>query len=195
MTVALPQRRVPLGLDPGQSVPRLCERVVEVLRGHHDAQRTEHAYLHWIRRYLEFHSDRQPRELAETELNRFLTHLAVEDHVSESTRNQAFSAILFLYERVLEQPLNRLAGVVRAKGPKRLPVVSSRAEVAAVLSRMSAVHRLVATLHSVGGLRLLEAPQRRVKDLEFAMGKVVIREGKENKDRRSTFPAALHDQF
>ena len=194
MTVALLQRRVPLGLFPGQSAPRLYDRVVEVLRVHHYARRTEQAYLHWIRRYLEFHSHRHPREMAETDLNRFLTHLAVEDHVSASTQNQALSAILFLYERVLEQPLNRLEGVVRAKRPKRLPVVLTRAEVAAVLSRMSGVPRLVATLQYAGGLRVLEALQLRVKDLDFATGEVVIREGKGNKDRRSTFPAALHDQ-
>jgi integron integrase len=180
MNVALAQRCVPL--VSGRSAFRLYDRVVEVVRVHDSAWRTSPAYLRWIRRYLEF-------------LNRFMTHLAVEDHVSASTQNQALSAILFLYERVLEQPMNRLEGVVRAKRPKRLPVVLTRAEVATVLSRMSGVPRLVATLQYAGGLRVLEALQLRVKDLDFATGEVVIREGKGNKDRRSTCPAALHDQF
>jgi integron integrase len=194
MHVSLPQRRVLLGHFTSQWAPRLYDRVVEVLRVHHYARRTEQAYLHWICRYLEFHSHRHPLEIAETGLKCFLTHLTVENHVSASTENQALSAILFLYESVLEQTLNRLEGVVRVKRPKRLPVFLTRAEGAAVLSRMSGVPRLVATLPYLGGVPVVEALQLRVRDLD-ATGEVVIREGKGNKDRRSTFPAAVHDPF
>lgn len=115
-----------LGLFPGQSSPRLYDRIIEVLRVRHYSRRTEEAYVHWIRRYIEFHQRRHPRELSENDVNQLLTSLAVKEHVAASTPNQALSAILFLYEHVLEQPLDRIGGVVRARRPKRLPVVLRR---------------------------------------------------------------------
>jgi site-specific recombinase XerD len=91
--------------------------VVEVLRARHYSRRTEEAYVHWIRRFLLFHKGTHPRELAESNLNRFLTHLAVSENVAASTQNQALAAVLVLYEHVLEQPLDRIEGVVRARKP------------------------------------------------------------------------------
>jgi site-specific recombinase XerD len=123
MAAVAQQRRSPLGLFPDKPAPRLYDRMVKVLRVRHYSRRAEDAYVHWIRRYLEFHQYRHPRQLAEEAVNRFLTHLAVKEHVAASTQNQALSAILFLYEHVLEQPLDRIEGVVRARRPKRLPVV------------------------------------------------------------------------
>ena len=95
--------------------------------------------------------------MAEGDVNRFLTHLAVRENVAASTQNQALAAVLFLYEHVLERPLNRIEGVVRARKPKRLPAVLTPEEVEAVLGRLEGVARLVAMLLYGGGLRLLEA--------------------------------------
>lgn len=119
-------RTKPLGSFQGKPTPRLYDRLIGVLRVRHSSRRTEEAYVHWIGRYIEFHRHQHPRELAESDVNRFLTHLAVKEHVAASTHNQALSAILFLYEHVLEQPLNRIEGVHRARRPKRLPVVLAR---------------------------------------------------------------------
>lgn len=80
--------RSPLGLFPGQP-----DRVVEALRSRHYSHRTERAYLHWIRRFLAFHDGTHPRELAEKDLNRFLTHLAIGETVAASTQNQALAAV------------------------------------------------------------------------------------------------------
>ena len=113
----------PLGLFPGKTTPLLYDTLIEAFRVRHYSRRTEKAYVHWIRRYIKFHRHQHPRKLAEKDVNRFLTSLAVEDHVAASTQNQALSAILFLYEHVLGQPLDRIEGVVRARRPKRLPVV------------------------------------------------------------------------
>lgn len=88
--------------------------MVEVLRVRHYSRRTEEAYLHWVRRYIEYHQFQHPRLFGETDVNRFLTHLAIEEKVAASTQNQALSALLFLHEKVLEQPLDRIDGVVRA---------------------------------------------------------------------------------
>ena len=185
--------RSPLGLFPAQPAPRLYDRVIELLRTRHYSRRTEEAYVHWIRRFLLFHTGRHPRELVEGDVNRFLTHLAVSKNVAASTRNQALAAVLFLYEHVLEQPLNRIEGVVRARRPKRLPVVLTRDEVEAVLAEVDGVPRLVCTLLYGSGLRLLEGLQLRVKDLDFGRGEIIIRDGKGQKDRVTMLPAAASD--
>lgn len=89
MATATRQRRSPLGVFPNQAAPRLYDRIVEVLRVRHYSRRTEEAYINWIRRYVEFHQHQHPRQLAEDDVNRFLTHLAVKEHVAASTQNQA----------------------------------------------------------------------------------------------------------
>lgn len=119
-------RQSPLGLFPAQPSPRLYDRVVEVVRARHYSLRTEEAYLHRIRRFLLFHNGTHPRELVESDLNRFLTHLAVGENVAASTQNQALAAVLFLYEHVLERPLNRIEGVVRAVGAAGLSGLTGR---------------------------------------------------------------------
>lgn len=188
---ATEQHRTPLGLFADKPVPRLYDRIVEVLRVRHYSLRTEEAYLHWIRRYIEFHEHQHPRQLAESDVNRFLTNLAVKEHVAASTQNQALSAVLFLYEQVLEQPLDRIEGVVRARRPKRLPVVLTLDEVSKVISHLTGDKWLIAMLLYGGGLRLLEALRLRVKDLDFERGEITVREGKGDKDRVTTMPRAV----
>ena len=185
-------RPAPLRLFADRPSPRLYDRIVEVLRVRHYSRRTEEAYLHWMRRYIEFHQHRHPRQLAEVDVNRFLTHLAVEDHVAASTQNQALSALLFLYEHVLEQPLDRIEGVVRARRPKRLPVVLTVDEVSRVMAHFSGEKWLIAMLLYGGGLRLLEALRLRVKDLDFERGEITVREGKGDKDRVTMLPQAVN---
>jgi len=165
--------------------------MVEVMRVRHYSRRTEEAYIHWIRRYIEFHQRRHPRELGEDGVNRFLTSLAVEEHVAASTQNQALSALLFFYEHVLGQPLDRIEGVVRARRPKRLPVVLTVDEVSRVMTHLTGDKWLIAMLLYGGGLRLLEALRLRVKDLDFERGEITVREGKGDKDRVTTMPRAV----
>ncbi|MEX0701991.1 MAG: phage integrase N-terminal SAM-like domain-containing protein [Planctomycetales bacterium] len=144
MSTATRERLPPLGLFPDKPAPRLYDRIIEVLRVRHYALRTEDACVHWIRRYIEFHPHQHPRMLRESDVHRFLAHLAVQKHVAASTRNQALSAVLFLYEHVLEQPLDRIEGVVRARRPKRLPVVLTVDEVSRVLAHLSGDKWLIA---------------------------------------------------
>jgi integron integrase len=191
MTTAAQNHRAPLGLFPGRPAPRLYDRIVEVLRVRHYSRRTEQAYIHWIGRFIKFHRQRHPRELSEADVNRFLTDLAVNGHVAASTQNQALSALLFLYEHVLEQPLDRIEGVVRARRPKRLPVVLTVDEVSRVMAHLTGDKWLIAMLLYGGGLRLLEALRLRVKDLDFERGEITVREGKGDKDRVTTMPRAV----
>jgi len=107
----------------GGQPPRLLDRLRQAIRVRHYSLRTEEAYVGWVRRFILYHGKRHPLEMGAAEINAFLTHLAVEGHVSASTQNQAFSALLFLYQKVPDVDPGRIAGVVRAVRPKRLPVV------------------------------------------------------------------------
>jgi integrase len=120
-----------------------------------------------------------------------LTHLAVAGGVAASTQAQAKSALLFLYREVLGVELPWLDGIVTAKTPQRLPVVLSTAEVSALLSRMRGTPALVARLLYGSGLRLLEALRLRIKDVDFARGEILVRDGKGAKDRVTMLPQSV----
>jgi integron integrase len=131
---------------------------------------------------------RHPAELGVHEISQFLTSLATEARVSASTQNQAASAVLFLYREVLGRSVHSLRGVVRAALPRRLPVVLTRGEVAAVLGQLSGVPRIVVVLLYGGGLRLQEALSLRVKDVDFDRRQIVVRRGKGARDRVTVLP-------
>ena len=116
--------------------------------------------------------------MAEREIAQFLSSLATEGHVSASTQNQAFNALLFLYREVLNKKLGLIEGIVRAKRPQRLPIVLTKEEVKAVIDRMNGVPRLMAILLYGGGLRLIKCCRLRVKDIDFSRNEIVIRAGK-----------------
>ncbi|MGQ0674189.1 MAG: integron integrase, partial [Hyphomicrobium sp.] len=137
-----------------------------------------------------FHGKRHPRELGEREVTAYVSSLAGRG-VSASTQNQALSAVLFLYERVLGQRLPWMKEIVRAQRPARLPVVLSRDEVFALLSRLRAPVWLMASLMYGAGLRLLECVELRVKDIHFDRAELTIRDGKGGKDRVTMLPASV----
>lgn len=163
------------------------------MRARRMSLRTENAYLHWIRRYVEFHGRRPPQELGPLQVEAFLTDLAVRRHVAASTQNQALCATLFLYKQVLGADFPWLENVVRAAKPRRLPVVLSRDEVRRVLAELRGTPWLVANLLYGGGLRLHECLAIRVKDIDYPRGELVVRDGKGRKDRITTLPASLRD--
>ncbi len=176
---------------PRPGPPRLLDRVREAIRSRHYSPRTEKAYVFWIRRFIVFNGRRHPDAMAEPEITKFLAALATRLRVSASTQNQAFSAILFLYRAVLGRELKGLQGTPRAKLPERIPVVLSTNEVAAVLGRMQGVPALGAALLYACGLRLSEAMQLRVKDIDFDRKEIIVRRGKGQKDRRTMLPPGL----
>ena len=169
--------------------PKLLDRVREANRLRHGSRSTEKSYVGWIRRYILFHGKRHPAEMGAPEVTRFLSALAVEGKVAASTQNQALSALLFLYRYVMHQDLPWLDDIVRAKRPKRLPIVLTRDEVRAVITELHGTPRLMATLLYGSGLRLLECCRLRVQDIDFAMNQIVVRDGKGAKDRVTLLPA------
>jgi integron integrase len=168
--------------------PPLLEQVRQVARARHYSPRTEDAYITWIRRFILFHDKRHPREMGEPEITRFLSNLATEHRVSPSTQNQALSAILFLYEEVLDHHLERLQNVVRAHRPVRVPVVLTREEVARILSHLHGTSWLQALLLYGSGLRLMECCRLRIKDVDLARSEITVRDGKGRKDRITLLP-------
>ena len=146
-----------------------------------------------IRRFILFHGKRHPAEMGAPEVAQFLSSLAVEGRVAASTQNQALSALLFLYRYVLHQELPWLDDVVRARRPKHLPIVLTRDEVRAVISKMDGTPRLMATLLYCSGLRLLECARLRVQDIDFAMNQSIVRDGKGAKDRVTVLPAVAKE--
>ena len=163
--------------------PRLLDRVREANRLRHGSRSTEKSYIGWIRRFILFHGKRHPAEMGGSEVAQFLSSLAVEGRVAASTQNQALSALLFLYRYVLHQELPWLDDVVRARRPKHLPIVLTRDEVRAVISKLDGTPRLMAGLLYGSGLRLLECARLRVRDIDFAMNLIMVRDGKGAKDR------------
>ncbi len=170
---------------------KLIEVISEKFRTEHYAYRTEETYLYWIRRFIAFNCNRHPRELGECEIQQFLTHLALQCRVSASTQNQALSAILFLYKKVLDVDLPWMSDIVRAKRPKRVPVVMTRAEVTRVLACMNGRYWLMASLLYGSGLRMIECLQLRVQDVDFEYLQLSVRGGKGNKDRHTVLPERL----
>jgi site-specific recombinase XerD len=142
-----------------EAKPKLLDVVRDKIRAKHYSYRTEQQYIAWIRRFILYHDKRHPMSAPEVE--RFLTHLAVEHRVSASTQNQALAAVLFLYRHVLEIELPWLDNVVRARMPERIPVVLSRREVQALLAELEGQVHLVAQLLYGSGLRLMEAAKGR----------------------------------
>jgi len=161
------------------------------IRARHMSYRTEKTYLHWIRRFIRYHDRRHPRTMGATEIESFLTALAVKNQVSASKKNQDLAEILFLYRDVLEIKLPWLADLVRAKRPQRLPVVLTRAEVQQVLAKLSGVEWLVVSLLYGSGMRLGECMQLRIKDLDLSRREIMVRDAKGQKDRVTMLPDAL----
>jgi len=176
---------------PSGRQPKLLDRLREALRSRHYSPRTEHTYCHWVKRFIFFHNVRHPAEMGEPEVNAFLTFLAMKGKVSASTQNQALSALLFLYRYVLDRLLGQLGEVVRARNPHRLPVVLTRQEVRAVLSRLEGDKWLMASLMYGAGLRLAECLRLRVQDVDLEANQILVRDGKGFRDRLTMLPEAV----
>jgi integron integrase len=184
-------RQVERRAEEGCGVSQLMDDMRAALRSRHYSRHTEQAYCRWVVRYLRFHGLRHPAEMAEPELNAFVTHLAVADHVSASTQTQALSALLFLYRKVLHREVGELESLVRAHKPRRLPVVLSRDEVRAVLAELDGDAWLMASLMYGAGLRLMECLRLRIQDVAFARAELTVRDGKGGSDRSTMLPAAV----
>ena len=160
-------------------------------RLNHYSIRTEQTYIEQVRRFLLFTGPVKAEDLGEVQVQRFLEHLAIRRRVAASTQNQAFSAILFFFKRVLNRPLGNLEDTVRAKRGRRLPEVLSRDEVKRFLALTEGSSGLMLRLLYGAGLRLMECIRLRVKEVDFERGVIMVRDGKGDKDRVVMLPASV----
>ncbi len=168
--------------------PRLLDQVRQRIRLRGYSIRTEKAYAKWIKRFILYNGKRHPKEMGKPEIEAFLSHLAIKNKVAPSTQNQAFCAIIFLYKHVINQDLPDDINAFRAKSPIILPVVLTREETDRVLDIMSGIYQVMAIVMYGSGLRVQECISLRVKDIDFEMDQIVVRNGKGKVDRVTIFP-------
>jgi len=166
------------------------EVVRRALRERRYSARTEKAYVYWIRRFILANDRRHPRDLAEEDVARFLSSLALDDQVAAATQNQGLAALTFLYAHVVRRPLARVEGIVPSRRPRRLPVVLTQRELRAIMAHLENTHRLCAMLMYGSGLRVSECLSLRVKDVDLERREILVRAGKGDKDRRTPLAAA-----
>jgi len=154
--------------------------------------RTEQTYVAWVARFIIFNKKRAPVDLVADDIVRYLEYLVVKRRVSASTQSQALNALVFFYKFVFSRSMEDMNDFVRAKRPKKLPVVLSSSEVKLLFSSMqNKTHLLMANLLYGCGMRLMECVSLRVQDFDFDYKQIVVRNGKGRKDRVLPLPAKL----
>ena len=175
--------------------PGLFKQITTEIRRRGYSIRTEQTYASWICRFVAFHSKGDPASMGPREVLAFLEYLALRRKVSPSTQNLALNALVFLFDQVLKKPLGDMGDFVRAKRPRRLPVVLTRREVELVLNGLNGVHQLMVGLLYGSGLRLMECLRLRVQDVDFGYQQIVVRDAKGGKDRVVPLPQRFRDQL
>lgn len=168
---------------------KFLEKLVDKIRMKQYSYKTEKAYVDWAERYIRFHKLRHPKDMGKPEIESFLTHLANSD-VSASTQNQALAAILFMYREMLGMKFENIQAV-RAKRSVHIPTVLTVDEVRRVLCRLHGIYHTIGYLLYGGGLRLMECLRLRVKDVDFELKTITLRDTKNNRDRVTFLPDAV----
>lgn len=143
---------------------KLLDRVRHRIRLKGYSIRTEKTYVSWIRQFILFHGKQHPRDMGKPEIEAFLSYLVIKRNVASSTQNQAFNAILFLYNHVLDVDMPKDINILRSKKPVRVPTVMTREETIKLIGVMRGTHQLMAKLMYGCGLRVIECVRLRVKD-------------------------------
>jgi len=173
---------------------KFLDELVAVIRQRNYSIRTEQAYLGWVCRFLLFIGEKEVAAVGEAEIASFLQDLAVRGQVAASTQNQALNGLVFFFTQVVKREVGMLGDFVRAKRPRRLPVVLSRAEASRLLQelqKLSPLHYLMAALLYGTGMRLMECVRLRVQDVDFDQNLIMVRDGKGLKDRVVPLPRSL----
>ena len=178
--------KIPIPANPR----RFLDQLRAFIRLDGKSYATENTYIHWVRQFILFHGKRHPRELNGSHVVEYLSDLSLRCNASANTQKTALNALMFLYNRFLKAPIEKL-DFHYARKPKRTPTVFSHAEAMAVIDHLEMPYQLMAKLMYGSGLRVSEVLRLRVKDVDFAMGYLVIRDGKGSKDRTTLLPKSL----
>lgn len=163
----------------------------DFMRARHYSKRTIESYSYWIKHFILFCEKQHPEQLEEEDVERFLTHLAVERQVSPGTQALALNAIIFLKKQFLSQSIELEGNFTRSKRARKLPVVLTREEVGRLLAELDGVHHLMAGLLYGSGLRRIELVRLRVKDVDPDYKQVRVMFGKGGKHRVVTLAEEL----
>jgi len=169
---------------------RLLDQLRQFIRSQNKAYKTEKTYIHWTKRYIFFHQKRHPKEMGADQLEQFLDHLSINENVSKNTQKTALNALIFLYHQFLGIKLRKLKYKYASK-PTPIPVVFTHVEANAVINALSGQYKLHAQLMYGSGLRISECLRMRIKDLDFGMNVIIVRNGKGEKDRVTLLPQML----
>ena len=151
---------------------------------------TENTYVYWVRQFILHHNKQHPNDLDKEAITTYLSHLSLRCNASPNTQKTALNALMFLYNRFLKKPIEQL-DFKYARKPVRTPTVFTHDEAMGVINTMSMPYKLMAQLMYGGGLRISEVLRLRVKDVDFSMGYIVIRDGKGFKDRTTLLPKSI----
>lgn len=173
-----------------QHEPRLVDELRILMRRNNLAYATERTYLYWIRQFIHFHNCQHPRDMGAVQVDEFLSWLAVTKRVAPTTQAIALNAIVFLYRRYLEIDLGRL-DFTRPALKRRIPQVLSHPEALRVIAELTSPAKLMVQLLYGAGLRSIECCRLRVKDVDFGMCELLVRDGKGRRDRRTLLPESL----
>jgi site-specific recombinase XerD len=165
-------------------------RVENVIRHKQYSNKTETAYTDWIYRFITFAGRNNPNSLGEEEIKNFLRFLAVDKGVAESTQNQALNAIVFFYKNILQISL-KSSGLMNINSTKKLPLILERDEIQKILNQLNGEKNLMVSLLYGSGLRLTECLNLRIRDIDFKMNKLIIRDAKQNTERKTILPNIL----
>ncbi len=178
-------------IDPKE--PEVIQELRRALRVQHKAVKTERAYVGQVLAFMRkrrLSTLESFKKITASDVEAHLTELAVRDNVAESTQDQAYYALLFLFKYVLKRDMECI-DAVRSTKPKRVPTVMSREEVSKVFSHLDGITLTMAKVLYGAGLRLSECLRLRVKDIDFDQMQIIVRRGKGKKDRITPFPKQL----
>lgn len=177
-----------------QKPRRLLDQVRYLMRQRNMAWSTEKTYVLWIKRYIYFHDKKYPKDMGAAEVDAFLSHLAVERNNSPTTQAIALNALVFLYKQFLNQELGKLYYHPAARR-SHIPVVFSHSEASRIIDQLSGTVKLMCQIMYGSGLRVMECSRLRIKDIDFEIGEIIVRDGKGSKDRRTVLPKVVIERL
>jgi integron integrase len=171
-----------------------AEQLRYVIRCRRYSVRTEDSYVFWVNRFLAFCRDGSAEQDGDS-VRAFLERLVIMEQLSASTQGQALNALVFYFKHIVGTPFGDLGEFQRSKRPRKLPVVLSREEVRCLLDAVESAYRIPVALLYGGGLRLMEVPRLRVKDIDLERRQIGVRDGKGQKDRVTVLPERWRERL
>lgn len=159
----------------------LRTRFIEDLKLRNRAPETIEAYVRHVRQFAE-HFRRSPEALGPEEIRQYQLHL-IDRQLSFSTINQCVCALRFLYRTTLGRA-DYVQQLPFGRRPKKLPLVLDRHEVPELLSCVPhRGRRMILTTIYATGMRVEEATELGVADVDSRRMVILVARGKGRKQR------------